>query len=151
MIVGIVGHAQDKFTLETEALARCTILTILSDPIVTSVSSGHCHLGGVDIYTEEIAEWLGLPTHIFPPASRSWDKGYRERNMRIAQVSDIVYSLVVASYPPGYTGMRFSSCYHCGTSNHVKSGGCWTAKYARKLGKPGEVYVITDSGVPSLP
>jgi hypothetical protein len=38
--------------------------------------------------------------------------------------------------------MKFDLCYHCGTKDHVKSGGCWTVKYARKLGKQGKVIII---------
>lgn len=38
--------------------------------------------------------------------------------------------------------MRFHGCYHCEEPNHVKSGGCWTVKYAKKLGKVGSVIII---------
>jgi hypothetical protein len=38
--------------------------------------------------------------------------------------------------------MTFEMCYHCMSDTHVKSGGCWTVKYAKKIGKEGEVLVI---------
>jgi hypothetical protein len=40
---------------------------------------------------------------------------------------------VVAEYPPEYVGMKFDYCYHCHTSDHIKSGGCWTAHKAEKV------------------
>ena len=125
MNVGIVGHEAAKFTRHTEERARSIIRSILRPGDV--VISGHCHLGGVDIWAEEEAASLGLQTLIFPPKRHSWFEGYRPRNILIAQHSDIVHCIVVAVLPPAYQGMHFASCYHCHTNTHIKSGGCWTA------------------------
>jgi len=38
--------------------------------------------------------------------------------------------------------MRFPFCYHCKSNLHVKSGGCWTAKYAERLGKPAKWHLV---------
>lgn len=142
MKIGIVGHEAAKFTPETEAKAREMIRTLLALPD-SVVVSGHCHLGGIDIWAEEEADKLGREKLIFPPKHLTWNTGYKPRNIQIAKASDRVYDLVVSAYPVGYTGMRFTECYHCGTSDHIKSGGCWTAKYAReKLGKPAFVVVL---------
>lgn len=89
--------------------------------------SGHCHLGGIDIWAEEEADDMGIEKLIFPPKSLRWNGGYKERNLLIARNSDIVHCIVVAKYPPHYRGMRFTRCYHCDTTEHIKSGGCWTA------------------------
>lgn len=137
MNVGIVGHEAAKFTARTEAQARAIIRYLLSPQDAVAVS-GHCHLGGIDIYTEEEAAALGRQTLIFPPKTLRWADGYRPRNLQIAVASDIVHCLVVAEYPPDYNGMRFSHCYHCNTSDHIKSGGCWTARRARQF----KVHVI---------
>lgn len=142
MIVGIVGSEGKKFTPETERIARGIIRELLFRPDVAACASGHCHLGGIDIFVEEEAKNLGLTCHVFPPKALSWNGGYRERNIEIAKKSDVVYCITVDKLPPGYVGMKFSSCYHCGTADHIKSGGCWTAKYARQLGKKGETIVI---------
>ena len=132
MKVGIVGHAANKFTPETEKKAKEIIRTLLypGDVLV----SGGCHLGGVDIYAEEIAKDLGCydKDYIFLPRIHRWEGGYKQRNLKIAHTSDIVHVIVVKEYPPGYTGMRFGYCYHCHTTDHVKSGGCWTGKKAKK-------------------
>ncbi len=143
MIVGIVGHEAKKFTPETEAKARTIIKQLLTAPGVTGVASGHCHLGGIDIWAEEIGSELGLKLDVFPPATRSWESGFKPRNIRIAESStEECHCIVVKEYPLTYTGMRFKMCYHCKVDTHIKSGGCYTVNYAMKLGKRGIWHVI---------
>lgn len=142
MILGIVGHEALKFTAETERQARVQIREFLILDGVTGVVSGACHLGGIDVWAIEEAKKLGIATQEFPPANRSWEYGYKPRNILIAEHADKVISLVVKVLPPGYVGMRFKICYHCKTTSHVKSGGCWTAHYAGRLGKPFEIVEI---------
>lgn len=142
--VGIVGHEAAKFTKETEEQAREIIRILLKDP-TSIVVSGHCPLGGIDIWAEEEADKLGRQKVIYPPKVESWEGGYKPRNILIAKMSYVVHNIVVEKYPPDYKGkMRFKYCYHCNTDTHVKSGGCWTAKYAEnKLRKPAVWHVIT--------
>ena len=142
MIVGIVGSEAKKFTDATQRLARNEIRRLLLRPGVTAVSSGHCHLGGIDIWAEDEADRLGLEKFIYPPADHSWNLGYKPRNIQIAVASDEVWCITVKELPAEYSGMKFPLCYHCGTTDHVKSGGCWTTKYARGLGKLGRTIVI---------
>jgi len=141
MKIGIVGNESAKFTTATEDQARLLILELLSVPGAELVS-GHCHLGGIDIWAEECADALGLPKLIFPPAVRSWNEGYKPRNIQIAQECDELHNILVRSYPKEYTGLRFNKCYHCLKSDHVKSGGCWTALCARRLGKPAFWHIL---------
>ena len=140
--VGIVGHEAAKFTAETEARARALIRKILARTAADRVVSGACRLGGIDIWAIEEATAAGVPTQEFPPASDDWATGFKPRNIQIAEASDVVYSLVVRALPPTYTGRRFALCYHCGTADHVKSGGCWTVKHAKAIGRRGHVLVI---------
>lgn len=137
--IGIVGSEAAKFTPETEAQARAMIRQLLQPGDV--VVSGGCHLGGIDIWAAEEGRLLGLEVVEYLPSVRAWS-GYKARNMRIARNSDRVVCITVKALPINYTGMRFEYCYHCGTTDHVKSGGCWTVKQARKLGKIGEVLVV---------
>lgn len=125
--VGIVGHAADKFAPQTKSKA----LEELLSPDNVVLVSGHCHLGGIDIWAETIAKYLGRPSIIYPPKTLQWSTGYKPRNLLIARKSNIVHVIVVRDYPPHYCGMRFGVCYHCGTSDHIKSGGCWTALKCR--------------------
>lgn len=141
MIIGIVGSEEVKFTTETEQKAREIIRQLLTQPNVLGYCSGHCHLGGIDIWTEEIGDELAITSYVYPPRVLSWE-GYKERNIKIATVSTEVHCITVKKLPHDYTGMRFSLCYHCKTSDHVKSGGCWTMKHAVKLGKKTQLHII---------
>ena len=142
IVVGIVGSEATKFISETEKEAKAIIRKLLMRPGVIGVSSGHCHLGGVDIWAEEIGKELGLCLYIFPPATRSWETGYKPRNLQIVEASTEVHCITVRELPTSYVGMRFNGCYHCRTKDHVKSGGCWTAKQARQQGKKGECHIL---------
>ena len=137
--LGIVGHEAAKFTPEKEQEAREFIRSFLNVRKPIEVISGKCHLGGIDIWAIEEAKALGIATLEFPPKVHSWETGYKPRNQLIALNSNLVLCVVVKELPPGYTGMRFAKCYHCNTTNHVKSGGCWTVKEALRLGRDGLV------------
>lgn len=134
MNVGIVGHEAAKFTPQTEALAREVIRYLLSPP-GTWLVSGHCHLGGIDIWAEEEAKGLGRESMIFAPKSLTWNNGpngalgFKSSNELIAWNSQIVHCLVVRELPDSFVGLEHAGCYHCKgrIGPHVKSGGCWTA------------------------
>lgn len=146
MNVGIVGHEDAKFTAETESAARRTILTVIRALAVPDglVVSGACHLGGIDVWAIEAAKELGVAFKEFPSTTRHWSGpgGYMERNLKIAETSDVVHVIVVRELPPHYNRMRFTHCYHCGTQEHVKSGACWTAKKAEAMGKKAVWHVV---------
>jgi len=135
--IGIVGHEAAKFGFDTEVEAREIIRRILKHGEPGNVVvSGHCHLGGIDIWAEDEADRLGVEKLIFPPKSRSWSGGFKKRNEQIAENSDEIHVIVVKSLPEWFKGRRHKLCYHCNTISHVKSGACWTAKFAQSLGKP---------------
>jgi len=142
MKVGIVGSEAAKFTAATEQAAREAIRALLLD--ATLVISGRCHLGGIDIWAVEEATWAGIPTREYQPKHLRWSGGYRERNLLIAQNSDLVVCISVACLPESYTGMRFPKCYHHDppATDHVKSGGCWTTKQAAAMGKQTRLVVV---------
>lgn len=129
--LGIVGHEAAKFTPETREKAQQRMHEIACALGATTIVSGHSPLGGVDIWAEELAAGLRLPTIIHAPKVPVWGApgGFRDRNLAIARDSDLVLCIVVRTLPATYRGMRFSGCYHCKGRNpeHVKSGGCWTA------------------------
>lgn len=145
MRIGIVGSEAAKFTPDTEEAAKEMIRAIITFDKPDTVISGRCHLGGIDIWAVEIAREMGIKILECPPVEHSWVYGYRPRNIKIARYSDKVYCLTVKRLPGKYTGMRFTHCYHCHTppDHHVKSGGCWTLKFAREvLKKPTQLIVI---------
>ena|ERR1700675_3813358 len=142
MKVGIVGSEAAKFTKITEQYARGCIRDLIKN--ASLVVSGKCHLGGIDLWAVEEAKKAGIPTQEFPPKNKRWEDGYKPRNLLIAQNSDVVYCITLKRLPESYHGMTFKLCYHCGTNDHVKSGGCWTVKEAKKMGKTGVVIALED-------
>jgi len=69
--------------------------------------------------------------------NKRWDNdGFKERNIKIAQEADIVYSIATKK-------IKDKRCYHCDEQNHDRTGGCWTKRYAMdKLHKDGETIII---------
>lgn len=153
-VLGIVGHAQDKFTPETEELARSVIRGAIRYYKPIQVVSGACPLGGIDDWAIQEAKKMGVGTEEFAPSVHRWEgtaeePGYHQRNMTIAERSDVVISLVLSEFPPNFKGRKFTFCYHHRdekmwheTHPHIKSGGCWTAAYARKIGKVGKTIIL---------
>ena len=135
MNLGIVGHAADKFDTRTRLLACDAIMGLIAVKEATCVVSGRSPMGGVDVWAEALALYMGVETLIHPPTVNRWDApgGFRDRNLAIARDSDLVVVVVVRHLPEGYTGRRFDGCYHCKgrVPEHVKSGGCWTAWKAK--------------------
>lgn len=147
MKLGIVGSEAAKFTQVTERAARMAIRSMFKEFEPRLVISGRSPLGGIDWWAIEEAEWQGITTREYQPKVFSWSApgGFRDRNLDIARNSDVVACITVRELPPGYQGMRFpGGCYHCGTraEDHVKSGGCWTAKAARGMGHRSVLVVI---------
>lgn len=143
--IGFVGHGRDKFDAKAVGEAQGIIIGLIQsykEPI--TIVSGHSPVGGIDIWAEEIAGILKLPTDIKAPKTFSWDgeDGFKARNIKIALESDELHIILATNYPAGYHGMKFSSCYHCNTTEHIKSGACWTRKYAERLGKKTFVHLI---------
>jgi len=132
MILGIVGPEARAWTAITERRARNVIRAWLQTKRFAGVTSGECPRGGVDIFAREEAEDAGLPFRPFPPRDHCWASGYKPRNIQIATLADIVLCVTLESL---YT------CKHC-RERHIGSGGCWTQKYARSLGKGGFVVAV---------
>jgi hypothetical protein len=151
VIVGIVGSEESKFTRRTEAAAKHAILDVLKRYGATGVTSGACHLGGIDVWAIAGARHVGIPEDQlfeYPPKHLRWTPtGYKHRNEQIAHRAQALVCITVRELPHTYAGMRFDGCYHCDKitprpAPHVKSGGCWTMHYAAKLGKPTELIII---------
>ena len=146
LIIGIVGAGADKFTDVGMLVAKVKIKRILLneyDIFPNILVSGHSPMGGIDIWSEEIADNLHINKDIKAPISQSWNGnyGYKQRNIDIANASKRLFNIVVSDYPSTYTGRKFVDpyhdnapyCYHCNTTTHVKSGGCWTAIQFEKM------------------
>ena len=152
--VGIIGAASDKFTASTFVVARDLVARLIVEAQVrhgaVTVVSGGCHLGGVDALAEEVGRGLAVPVQVFKPVVHQWNPpreyGYKARNLDIADGSDELHVVLVSGYPPGYAGVKYEECYHCQVATHVKSGACWTALRAIRLGKTVWRHVIALDG-----
>lgn len=159
-VKAIVGSGEEKFTPITAVAARIEIFRILTKQSffknkttgpADRFTSGKSPLRGIDIWSEEMADRLGVKKKIFPAKVNSWSGGishygYRERNIDIAEYCTEIHVIVPREYPRSFTGQRFKKCYHCNKDDHIKSGGCWTAKRAQLSGKPVMWHIIYPSG-----
>jgi len=98
---------------------------------ITFISGG---AKGVDTIAENMAKKLNITPDIKKPETPHWEDqdgkiGFKTRNLMIADKCDILYC-----FPSKYSN---EECYHCGKSipKHQVSGGCWTLKKAREMGK----------------
>ena len=143
MRIGIIGSDGNKFAPASEADALRIIREILTAAENPVLVSGGCHLGGVDIFAEHIADLLKIPKDIKLPKTLNWS-GFKERNLEIARDSDEVHVIVVSDYPPDYKEQRVLRCHHCLDARppHVSSGACWTGKRALEMSKKVKWYVV---------
>lgn len=107
MRIAIVGSNEKHWTPETRTLACKEIKKILInddyldyvnnnpyDVIYPTLISGGCPKGGVDIWAEIIADFIGLEKRIYYPTNEQWEpNGYKERNERIAHECDVLYCI----------------------------------------------------------
>lgn len=149
MKLGIVGSEAKKFTPYTQEAARRIIRSLIQQTGADLVISGHSPLGGIDWWAVEEANALGIATREHLPKVNQWESigdrdGFKARNLRIAEDSDMVVCITLKELPASFTGRRFPVCYHHDppATDHVKSGGCWTVKEAARLGKKTGVLVI---------
>ena len=128
MKIAIVGAG--TLTQKEAYNAKLEIIKILDiryDDLIL-VSGGSI---GIDTIAENVAKDLNIQTLIFPAETFHWEdqdgkKGFKTRNIEIAENCDILYC-----FP---AGTRDKKCYHCNLDHQV-GGGCWTLKKAKMLGK----------------
>lgn len=88
---------------------------------------------GIDSLVRQMGSEQNITVRSYESEIKNWE-GYRKRNIQIATAAHYVISIT--------THTKYTICYHC-QSNHERTGGCWTRKYAfDKFGTPGETIVI---------
>jgi len=137
--VAIVGSSESHWTANGRVKAVLYIHNLLDEMSsswlykkVTLISGGSPK-GGIDIYAEMVADELGLEKEIYYPEVNQWEdktlytisilpyepvkilKGYKSRNIQIAESCDVLYCID----PKGRVG----------------GGGFWTYSKAKVLGK----------------
>jgi hypothetical protein len=112
-----------------------------------------------EIYPATAKQWNDQLANIFCDKVHGWEEvgytatlrldGYKSRNIKIAKACDVLYCVV----PKTFDSVSFGSipygmlnkttyCNHCKVWEHPTNGGCWTMKYAKKLGKETHLVVI---------
>ena len=137
-IVGVSGEKLDNFEKEKAVLE---IIKIGDRHKGCTIVSGHSPRGGIDILAEMYADFTKKDKLIFKPDTSDWEdegekKGYKTRNLEIAEACDILYCISVPMKEGG------KSCYHCKQFTHEKTGGCWTMREAKKLGKKTKLIIL---------
>lgn len=130
MIIAIVGtsHLTSIEEMKAEKEIRDIIMNRHSgnDHIVTGDANG------IDEIVRDITDKMNIDSTRFKSKDKRW-KEYKKRNTKIAKFADYVYSIT--------TKTKDEKCYHCNL-DHQRTGGCWTLKHAKELGKDGEVVII---------
>lgn len=105
-------------------------------PLTAQVQIVSGGASGIDSLAERVAKELNLPIRIFKPKINDWLAvgGFRDRNIEIAKYADMIISM-----PLEFNGKE---CYHCHTKSHDKTAGCWTANYAKSIGKVMAIAVV---------
>lgn len=138
--VAIVGNQPDKFENEDKVTDE---ISKLMKTVKTVIIGGH---EGMDAWVWQMANRDEIPVEVFKPTRKTWagEGGLAERNMMIANECDEIHIFVSSAYPENYNGVIYNRCYHCGDKRpwHVKSGGCWTAVQAEKMGKNAVWHII---------
>lgn len=105
--IAIVGSEDKYWTPKTRELACKKIKEILisdeyidfygnnpDDVIFPTLISGGCPKGGIDVWAEIIADFIGLEKEIYYPENNQWEpNGYKERNEKIAHGCDILFCI----------------------------------------------------------
>lgn len=126
-IVGTSGTLSEYEERNARQLIANTIRYYNPDFVISGGSKG------IDTMALEVALGLGFKTECYPSSTPHWEHGYKPRNIKIATESDVCISIT--------TQTKKESCYHC-NQPHQRTGGCWTVKYAKILGKDAKVFLI---------
>ena len=133
MKIAIVGTS--KLTEEEEQKALVVIETLIDRAMFEANTIVTGDADGIDklVRTQAKSRLANLNVHIAKKKAWNGNDGFKERNKRIVNNSDYVYSIT--------TKTKTTKCYHC-DKEHERTGGCWTLQHAIKLGKSGEVIVL---------
>lgn len=126
MKIAIVGTSKLTQDESDKALSIINELLSIDDILISGGAKG------IDSIAEATANFIPIPKQIHYPPRNNWI-GFKERNIIIAKSCDKLYCIT--------TNSKTEKCYHC-QENHDRTGGCWTMKYTKGLGKPTELIII---------
>lgn len=135
MKVAIVGTSKTLSENEDRDMRQLIAMTLKDySTNNTIIISGGAK--GVDEIAIGIAKTLNFETEIFKPLKPEKEY-YRKRNQLIAENCDVLHCFSIP--------VRTKKCYHHDPpQDHERTGGCWTYKMARELGKSCHLLVTPD-------
>jgi len=129
MKIAIVGSSH----LDKDEIVRAKDLIFvlgnlhIKDDIITGDAVG------VDMLVKECIDYAEV---IYSHNERWKPDGYKERNITIAEKADFVYSIATKQ-------LKDEWCYHCLSTDHNRTAGCWTKNYAiNKFNKDGATVLV---------
>ena len=138
MKVAIVGTSH-ALTENEERDIQQLIANIINDYDKDSDAIISGGAKGVDTMAIELASSRGFLFRTILPESEKWEGGYKERNLKIAEMCDALYCISIPIHE--------KPCYHhklYSETPHEKTPGCWTMKEALKLNKECMLLITTD-------
>lgn len=118
MTLAIVGSAE--LTAEQVAAAKFILAHVFTRYQPTKVVSGGAP--GIDTLAERAARYRGIEFEKFLPAEKNWERGFKPRNIKIAEACDQLVRIV--------------------SSTAKTYGSGWTRDYAEDIGKPTEEFTV---------
>lgn len=119
MKIAIVGSRKLIGNQLTRRIVECIFLLYPMDILVSGGADG------VDSFAESFADLKGIPTEIYEPENERWKpEGYQERNIKIGNACDILFSITTSK------------------SNTFGSG--WTANYTEDFLKKEVHRIVID-------
>lgn len=128
MKIAFVGTSKLPEKLESKVVQVVGLFVNGNEDIIISGGAK-----GVDTVVERFADYAEIPKLIFKPEIELWEGGYKQRNLKIVEECEMLVNIVVNSK---------NYCYHHGTNDHDRSGGCWTALMAKKEGKFSQTIIL---------
>jgi hypothetical protein len=121
MKIGIVGSSKAPVNEESIRFVEDIIVDYPQDTVFVSGGAK-----GIDEIVEMACMVVGRKLIIHKPKTENWE-GYKERNIIIAHECDKVVCVALRSKD------KDSYCYHCGSEEHERTGGCYTARRCKEF------------------
>ena len=121
MKIGIVGSSKAPVNEESIRFVEDIIVDYPQDTVFVSGGAK-----GIDEIVEMACMVVGRKLIIHKPKTENWE-GYKERNIIIAHECDKVICVALRSKD------KEAYCYHCGSEEHERTGGCYTARRCKEF------------------
>lgn len=133
LTLAIVGTSKELDDIDKTNIYDIITGELWREPKWTDIITGDA--SGVDEMVRNMSIMLPGTLTVYKALDKTWDGewGFKKRNMAIAKQCDELICFTTKTIT--------RKCYHCNL-DHQRTGGCWTMKYAKSLGKRTRLYVV---------